>query len=76
MWPLSSVEIHRRYSEYRLIHTVCYMGWVDLDLESSPGWWAATVDAYCPSRMVEHPKSKSFQPRCAITRVTLYLLEM
>ena len=36
---------------------------VDLDLGSSPGWWAATVATYCPSRMVEHPKSKSTQPR-------------
>ena len=28
-------------------------GFVDLDLGSSPGWWAATVATYCPSRMVE-----------------------
>ena len=45
---------------------------VDLDLGSSPGWWAATVATYCPSRMVEHPKSKSTQPRYSTTRVTLY----
>ena len=38
------------------------VGWVDLDLGSSPGWWAATVATYCPSRMVEHSKSKSTQP--------------
>ena len=38
------------------------LGWVDLDLESSPGWWAASVATYCPSRMVEHPKSNSTQP--------------
>ena len=37
-------------------------GFVDLDLRSSPGWWAATVATYCPSRMVEHPKSKSTKP--------------
>ena len=37
-------------------------GWVDLYLWSSPGWWAATVATYCPSRMMEHPKSKSTQP--------------
>ena len=30
---------------YRFIHTVRYMGWVDLDLVSYSGWWAATVDA-------------------------------
>ena len=41
------------------------LGWVDLDLESSPGWWAGTIASYCPSRMVEHPKSKSTQPRFA-----------
>ena len=38
------------------------LGWVDFDLGSSPGWWAATVDTYCPSRMVEHSKSNSTQP--------------
>ena len=38
------------------------LGWVDLDLGSSPGWWAASVATYCPSRMVEHPKSNSTQP--------------
>ena len=27
-----------------------------------PGWWAAIVAAYCPSRVVEHAKSKSTQP--------------
>ena len=32
-------------------------GFADLDLGSSPGWWAATVATYCPSSMVEHPKS-------------------
>ena len=35
---------------------------VDLDFGSSLGWWAATVAIYCPSRMVEHLKSKSTQP--------------
>ena len=30
-------------------------GFVDLDLWSSPGWWAGTVVTYCPSRMVERP---------------------
>ena len=29
-------------------------GFVDLDLWSSPGWWAATVANFCPSRMVKH----------------------
>ena len=44
------------------------MGWVDLDLGSSPGWWAATVAAYCPGRMVEHPKAKSTQPMSRVSR--------
>ena len=38
------------------------LGWVDLDLGSSPGWWTGTVATYLPSRVVEHPKSKSTQP--------------
>ena len=59
-------------SMYRVTLVVAYLGWVDLDLGSSPGWWAATVATYCPSRMVEPPKSKSTQPRYATTRVTLY----
>ena len=37
-------------------------GWVDLDLESSWGWWAVTLITYCPSRIAELPKFKSIQP--------------
>ena len=44
---------------YRVILVVSELGWVDLDLRCSLGWWAATVVTYCPSRMVEHLKSKS-----------------
>ena len=57
---------------YRVAHLLGNLGWVDFDLGSSPGWWAATVASYCPSRMVEHPKSKSTQPRSETTSVTLY----
>ena len=39
-----------------------YMGWVNSELQSSPGWWVATVATFCPSRLVQHPKSKSTQP--------------
>ena len=53
-----------------------YLGRVDLDLGSCPGWWAATVATYCSSRMVEHPKSKSTQPRYSTTRVTLYKVDV
>ena len=35
---------------YRASHVLGDLGWVDLDLGSSPGWWAATVATYCPSR--------------------------
>ena len=49
-----------------------YLSWVDLDLGSSPGWWAATVATCCPSRTVEHPKSKSTQARYSTTGVTLF----
>ena len=35
---------------YRVSHALVDLGWVDLDLGSSPGWWAATVATYCPSR--------------------------
>ena len=31
------------------------LGFVDLDLGSSPGWWAATVATYCPSRPGNYP---------------------
>ena len=34
---------------------------------------AATVATYRLSRMVEHPKSKSTQPRYSTTRVTQYI---
>ena len=37
------------------------LGWVDLDLGSSPSWWAASVATYCPSRAVEDPKFNSTQ---------------
>ena len=43
---------------YRVTLVVEILGWVDLDLGSFPAWWAAvTVATYCPSRVVEHPKS-------------------
>ena len=54
---------------YRVTHLLANQGWVDLDLGSSPGWWAATVATYFPGRMVEHPKST--QPRFASRWVTL-----
>ena len=55
---------------YRETLVVEYLSWIDLDLGSSLGWWAAAVATYCPSRVVEHAKSKSTQPRYSTTRVT------
>ena len=33
----------RKKSLYRVIHLPQDLSWVDLDLGSSPGWWAASV---------------------------------
>ena len=54
---------------YRVTLVVEYLSWVDLDLGSSSGWLAANVATYCPSRMVEHPKSKSTQPKYSPPRI-------
>ena len=47
---------------YRASHVLVVLGWVDLDLGSSPGWWAATVATYCPSRVVKHPNPSQQNP--------------
>ena len=52
-------SMHTLYREFLLLAN---LGWVDFDFGSSPGWWAGTV---ARSKMVEHPKSKSTQPRYA-----------
>ena len=38
------------------------LGFEDEDLGSSPGWWAATVATYSPSRLGELPKFLSSKP--------------
>ena len=58
--PLGS-DLHAQNSRlyhdyYRVSHVLVDLGWVDLDFGSSPGWWAATVATYCPSRLGELPK--------------------
>ena len=45
----------------RFLSTLSH-GFEDENLGSSPGWWAATVATYCPSRPGEHPKSSSSKP--------------
>ena len=44
-----------------------HRGWVDFDLGSSPGRWAAAAATCCPRR------AKTFQIRCTTTRITLYV---
>ena len=58
---------------YRGTMVVVDLGWVDMDFRSSLGWRAVIVAIYCPSRMVEHPRSKSTQSRSMTTMVTLYM---
>ena len=57
--------------KYRVNLVVEDLGWVDLGLGSFPSWRATIVATYCPSRVVEHAKSGSTQPRYSTTRVTL-----
>ena len=44
--------------EYLIYTEAAYhsLGFEDGNLGSSPGWWAATVATYCPSRQGELPK--------------------
>ena len=57
--------------EYRVTQKVSDLGWIDLELGSSPGRWAGTMVTYCPSRMVEHVIPISTQPRSETFWVTL-----
>ena len=34
---------------YRVTMVVAHLGWVDPDLEGSPGWWAVTAAMCCPT---------------------------
>ena len=49
------------------------VGWVDLNLGSSTGWWASSTATYRPRRKVEHLKSKSAQLRSETLWVALYI---
>ena len=75
VWTQSKVTVNSKYSEGKYsegkftgwLH--CWasasghsLGFEDVDLGSSPGWWAATVAAYCPSRLGELPKFVSSKP--------------
>ena len=60
-------------------HVLVDLGRVDLDMGSSPCWWAATLATYCPSKVVEHP-SKSTKPSlrghgtpCTVTELQHYV---
>ena len=61
---------------YRVGQTIVHLGWVDLDLVSSLGWWAATVATYCPSMVMEQIKAKSTQPKSETFWVTLYTVQV
>ena len=43
---------------YRVTLVVKYLGWVDLDVGSSFGWWAATVATYCQAGWWNIPNLK------------------
>ena len=72
-WPTVQARMLQLQVIYRVSLVVWQLGWVDLDLDNSPGWMAAIVATYCQSRMVEHLKSESTQPHCHTTWDTLYL---
>ena len=48
-WKVNGVEVYR----------VTHLLGKNLGSNSSGSWWATTVAASCPGRMVKHPKSKS-----------------
>ena len=62
-------------SVYRVTHLLTDLGWVDLDLgcSTSTDRWAVLQLLCYPSKTVEHPKSKSTQPRSVRRWVTLYI---
>ena len=35
-------------ADYRVTQEVSDLGWVDLDLGSSPGWWTTNIVTYWP----------------------------
>ena len=63
-WKKRRVETVRGVSECILVLYIAVqsgaayhsLGFEDDDLGSSPGWWAATVATYCPSRPGDLPK--------------------
>ena len=58
--------------DYSAIHSLCRKVFKMMISGNSPCWWAVTVATYCTRRMVDHPKSKSTQPRFATRWVTQY----
>ena len=42
--------LHDIYSVTVVVGGLC---WVDSDLRCSSGWWAATIDTYCPRKIPE-----------------------
>ena len=59
---------------YTVAIPLLHPGWVGFDFGSSPGCLAAVVVTYCPSRMVEYPKSwvtaGAELPRCSYLKAS------
>ena len=51
--------------KYRASHVLVDLGWVDLDLGSSPGWWAVTVlpTAQAGGWNISNPSQHNPKPR-------------
>ena len=56
------VFFRRLFEAYKVTHLLEVLGRVDFDLGFPTGRWAVLQLWYCPSKTVEHPKSKSTQP--------------
>ena len=49
---------------YSVSRFLANLGWLTCRFEEFPSWWAVPVDTYYLSRVKEHPRLKSTQPRC------------
>ena len=59
------------YVKYRVTQKVSDLGWVDLVLRVPSADGPLPLATFCPSRMREHAKSESTQPRSETCLVTL-----
>ena len=61
---------------YRVTMQVSDLGWVDLVLRVPLSGGLLPLATYCPSRIREHAKSESTQPRSETCLVPLYMLSV